>query len=467
MKKKICFIFIAALAQQVYADGTPVVNANDTYINSRNFLQNPYGALTSGGGTQTLIESQVATQNVWEKWFSDGTWNVWGTSAFNINNGLQPNYEYGANLFGQTGQVAGFSFGGLLTVINPFFYDQMNPPAMSAASNQFLPSTQQVTPAEAFVEYQYSNRIQADVGYIGINNSPWLGSNYYNNMAAPALTYQGAEVNVNPGGGWILSSIYFNAAQPSGQAGFDGLTLYNTGFDWGTGTALTTNSPSAGTVALGANFIGWNNNENLRIWWYDFDNYTNLFYADNSVKFVVNKDLSFNVAGQGGFQRADVVNTLQNNGLGNPGAIFYGAQVGFTYKWFGLNLAFNDSSGDANSFGQGAIISPYTYGVALDPLYTTPYMQGLVDRASGGQAYKITPSFTFLDGNLSITPAFTALQTTAITSSTEYDMVVSYSIPQVKGLSVFGAYAYQDQPYTTATPSGSSYTTQVFVSYLY
>ena len=94
-------------------------------------------------------------------------------------------------------------------------------------------------------------------------------------------------------------------------------------------------------------------------------------------------------------------------------------------------------------------------------------MQGLVDRASGGQAYKISPSFTFLDGNLSIAPSYTNLQTTAVNSTAEYDLVASYSIPQVKGLTVFAAYAYQAAPFSATTPSGDSYTTQAFISYLY
>lgn len=467
MRKKLYPLFLAAVVPLVYADDTTIVNANTTYINPRNFLENPYGGLTSFGGTQTLVESHVANQNIMEKWFADGTWNVWGTSSFNINSGLQPNYEYGANIFGQTGQVAGFSFGGLLTVINPWFSDQMNPAPGSPASNQFLPSTQEITPAEAFVEYQYSNRVQVDAGYIGINNSPWLGSNYYNNMAAPALTYQGAMANINPGGGWLLTAIYFNAAQPSGKQGFDGLTLYNTGFDWGSGTALTNNTPSNFTASMGANYLAWDNNENLRLWWYEFDNYGTLYYADNTVKLPVNKDLTFTIAAQAGREQATTINTISNNGLGTPGSTFYGLQGGFTYDWFGLNLGFNSVMGDNSSFGQGAIISPYTYGVALDPLYTTPYMQGLVDRASGGYGYKVTPSFTFLDGNLSFSPAYTNLQTTAVASSQEYDFTASYSPSHIKGLTIFAVYAYQEVPFTASTPSGSSYTTQLFISYLY
>ena len=72
----------------------------------------------------------------------------------------------------------------------------------------------------------------------------------------------------------------------------------------------------------------------------------------------------------------DAVNTLSSNGLGTPGSTFYCIQGGINYKWFGLNLAFNDAFGASDTFGQGAIVSPYTYGVALDPLFTTPYMQG-------------------------------------------------------------------------------------------
>ena len=447
-------------------ESTPV-NSNDKYISPQAFIQNPYNSLTSFGGTQTLTAGQMAQQNLMEKLFADGTWNVWANSGIETNNGLQPNYEYGANIFGQTGAVAGFALGGVLTIMNPYGTPKLNPPAQSPAANQFLTSSRQVTPSEAYLEYQYSNRVQADIGYIGINNSPWLANNYYNNMSAPGITYQGALINVDPGGGWLLTALAFNAAQAIGQTGFNGMTLYNSGFDFATGTANTISKSSAGTVALGGNYSGWNNNYNLRLWAYQFDDYANLVYADSSIKFTPTANLSFNLAAQGGTEAGDKTNVFTSSGYGNVSSTFFGVQGGLNYQWFGLNLAYNNVFGPQNAYGGGGIASPYTYNMSVDPLYTTPYMQGLVDRGSAGSAYKISPAFTFLNGNLSFTPAITYLDTTAMAPSTEYDFQLSYTIPQIKGLNLFAVYAIQDVPYTNSTPNGGSYTAQFFASYLY
>ena len=457
----------AALAVADGSESAALANINDKYIAPHAYIQNPYNSLTSSGGTQIVTESQIASQNLIEQWFADGTWNVWGNTSVETNNGMQPNYQYGANIFGQTGQVAGFSFGGVMTIMNPYITPNINPANQSLAANQFLTSSRQVTPTEAFVEYQYANTFQADVGYIGITNSPWLASNYYNNMAAPGITYQGALFNIDPGGGWLITALAFNAAQSIGQTGFDGMTLYNSGFDWATGTANLIGMPSRGTVALGGNYSGWNNNYNLRLWAYQFNDYANLVYADNSIKFTPTENLSFNLAAQGGSEAGDKMNTITASGYGNVASTFFGVQGGINYNWFGLNLAYNNVFGPQNSYGGGGIISPYTYNMAVDPLYTTPYMQGLIDRGSAGTAFKVSPSFTFLNGNLSFTPSFTSLNTTAVAPSSEYDFLVSYTVPQIKGLNLFAVYAIQDMPYTLSTPNGGSYTAQFFASYLY
>lgn len=481
MKKLIYSLVIMAINQQIFADGTEsapaaVVNTNDTYISRYAYIQNPWISSTSAGGTQNISESQLATQNVAEKWFADGTWNFWGTaSAQYVGAGAGfPNYAYGGSFFAQTGQVAGFSFGGAMAIINPFFATNMN--GYNTNASPFLPSDKQVNPTEAFVEYQYSNIVQVDLGLIGINNSPWLSQNYYSNMMSVPASYQGALVNVDAGGGWLLTALAFNAAQGISETGFTGLTWYNKGYDYAGGAIAnnTTTGTSAGTVAVGANYVAWNNQYNLRLWGYEFENYGELFYLDNSIKFKPTANLAFNIAAQGGTNNsngsignANGTNALTDAGYGQISSNFAGIQGGLSYKWFSLNLSYNNVWGNQTAYGSGAIVSPYTYGMATDPLYTTPYMAGLVDMGTAGSAYKINPSFNFLDSNLSIAPAFTTFQAALPqwNGTNEYDLIVSYSIPQVKGLNLFGAYAYQQVP--LANPSGNNYVTQLFVSYLY
>ncbi|TXI91370.1 MAG: hypothetical protein E6Q33_10540, partial [Neisseriales bacterium] len=75
------------------------------YIFRGNYIQNPYIGMPSGGGTQNISESEFTRDNVAQKWFTDGTWNVFGAASYVNQNGAN-NYGYAVNIFGQTGQVA-------------------------------------------------------------------------------------------------------------------------------------------------------------------------------------------------------------------------------------------------------------------------------------------------------------------------------------------------------------------------
>lgn len=480
--KKLLWLILASNIMYVYADNSEsaaVVNTNAKYIAPNNYLQNPYGTLTSKGGTQIISESQAMSQNFAEHVFADGTWNVMTGAAggyMGTGSGAGGNHSigYGADLFGQTGSVAGFSLGGLFSIANPFYSKAINGDVsgqnQSGANFNFLPANKQIALSEGYLEYQYSNIVQADIGYIGINNSPWLTGNYYNNILTPGANYQGALINVYPGGGWLLTGLAFNAAQFVGNTGFTPGTFYNTGVDYSSGSIVNKlDEYSNGTAALGANYVGWNNQYNLRLWGYQFQNYGTLLYADNSIKFQPSKALAFNIAAQAGTdnQIGDGSNAMTNDNLGQISSNFIGLQGGFSYDWFSLNIGYNNVWGPSGAYGNGAIVTPYTYGFATDPLYTTPYMAGLNDLGTSGQAYKFSPAFTFLDGNLSIAPAFTTFitPTPEWNGANEYDFVVTYNLPQVKGLTLFGAFAYQQVP--EANQNGSTNMTQLFISYLY
>lgn len=472
-------LIITLLSHQIFADtseSTPaVVNTNDTYINQNAYIQNPWITATSAGGTQNISESQTINQNFAERLFADGTWNFFGTASAQYTGAGAgfPSYAYGGSFFAQTGQVAGFSFGGAVAIINPLFVSNLN--GYNTNLSPFLPSNEQVAPTEAFVEYQYRNIVQVDAGLIGINNSPWLSMNYYNNMMSVPASYQGVLLNVDPGAGWLLTALAFNGAQGISETGFTNLTWYNKGYDYSGGSIAnnTTSETSNGTVSLGANYLAWNNQYNLRLWAYEFENYGELFYADNSIKFKPTTNLAFNIAAQGGTNNngilgaADGTNAFTNAGLGEISSNFAGLQTGLSYEWFSINFGYNNVWGNQNAYGSGAIVTPYTYGMATDPLYTTPYMAGLADLGTAGTAYKVSPSFNFLDNNLSIAPAFTTFNTALAewNGTNEYDFLVTYSIPQIKGLTIFGVYAYQQVPQVNT--SGDTYITQLFVSYLY
>lgn len=288
---------------------------------------------------------------------------------------------------------------------------------------------------------------------------------------SPGTTYQGLLVNMYPGGGWLLTALTFNGAQIVSETGFTPYTFYNKGYDYLGGTIVNNNPSvtSSGTAALGANYTGWNNQYNLRIWGYQFNNYGTLLYADNSIKFQPSKALSFSLAAQAGTdnQLANGSNAMTNDSLGQISSNFVGLQGGVNYDWFGFSIGYNNVWGPNSAYGNGAIVTPYTYGFATDPLYSTPYMSGLADLGTAGSAYKLSPSFTFLDGCLSFSTAYTIFNTSIAewNGTQEYDFTATYNIPQIRGLTLFGVYAYQQVPDINA--GGNSYITQIYISYLY
>ncbi|MEN9946092.1 MAG: hypothetical protein RLZZ293_478 [Pseudomonadota bacterium] len=471
--RKIIAISLTSLIKLSYANESESVilmlNNNDNYIQTYNYWQNPWHDLTKSQVNSPSDLEDLTQQNIMQRLFNNGIWNLWtAVSAQYTGAGAGfPSYGYGTSLFAQTGQIGGFSAGGMFELINPIAANNLN--GSNKNSAPFLPAKQQITPSEAFLEYQYNHIVQVDAGLIAINNSPWLSQNYYDNMLTAGATYQGLAINIAPGNGWLLSVIGFNAAQGISETGFTGLTWYNKGYDYAGGLINNnnTNETSNGTIAIGANYSAWDNLYNLRMWGYNFANYGQLLYADTSLKLPINQIINFTLAAQGGTNNnfTNSNTALNNAGYGGINSNFLGIQGGFNYDWMGLNVAYNNIWG--SGFGSGAIVSPFTFGMATDPLYTTPYMAGLVDLATAGSAYKISPNLNFLSGNLTISPAFTSFSTANSQSNgtKEYDLTVSYNITQIKGLTLFVAYAYQQVP--QANPNNSSYVSQFFASYLY
>lgn len=446
------------------------INVNDTYIKDQSYLQNPFRSLTMGGGTQYVTPEQKESQNFAGHLFTDGTWNIYGFSGIQANDGKPTNYNVSSTLFGQTGSVGGFSLGGAFVLGNPFIQNE------NAGSGYppyvFMTSEQYNALSEAYLEYQYDHLFQADIGYIGINNSPWLAGSYYSDQSS-AVTYQGALFNINPGAGWLITALAFNGANYPGYNGFTGNTLYNPGSIQGIPTGI--NQGSNGSFALGASYYTPDNLYNVRAWGYQFDNYASLVYADSSLKMPIDDKTNtyFTVALQGGTEWGNSSNAITNAGLGNINSNFAGAQAAFNYDWFNLTVGYENAWGPSGAYGNGAIVSPYTYNENVDPMFANNWMTSLVQQGSAGQMYIITPTFSFLDGALSVAPAYSqVLNTASAAPLTEFDLVLNYKVKQIPGLKFFGVYGYQwiDQftgPTGSVAPATNNWTTLFMTEYLY
>ncbi|MFN8770964.1 MAG: hypothetical protein ACK5Z5_04335 [Neisseriaceae bacterium] len=439
-----------------------IISQNDQIIQQL-YVQNPYLGMPSGSDTHKINEKTMKESGVLEKLLYNGNWNIYLGASYINQNGAD-NYGYGTNLYGQTGQLFGFSVGGLITIMNPFFSNQLHP-SDPLYQSQTLPVSRQVTPQELFAQYQYRNIFQIDAGWIAISNSPWM--TYYQNNALNLMTYQGVIINLNPGYGWTLTGFAINGAQFPGQNNFSQQTMYNYMPDYATATPNIGNLTSNGTIAMGASWNNSNNNLNFRIWGYQFEGYSNLLYADTTLKLPLNKDFAFTLNLQGALQGSNSNgNILNSNDYGDSvNSNMLGIQLEIDYKIVGLQLAYNNIWGPNNGYYNGNIISPYTYQIATDPLYTTGWMIGMIEK-SAGQAYKIATPLNLLNNQLTIIPSYQYYSTTAIPASSEYDLQISYNIPKIKGLTVFAGYGYTIQPGENNSNT-DNYQAQLMFNYLY
>lgn len=425
-------------------------NPNAGSIGRYNYFQNPYGWMMSGGGTLVLTESQIEAQNNWEKLFAGGTYNVFAGATYNQWDGTYASSgkSYGSNIFGQTGQLNGFSIGGVVSIMNPVgqLNDIVNPTTYyNRYSSGYIPTFNSITLPETFIEYQYQNIVNVDLGYIAFDNSPWLAGNMYTNMLTVPTTYQGIGVNVYAGSGWLLSALAFNGAQFGAQQGFTG----NTNYSWLTMNPGYNNN-SNGTVSVGANYSSNDNNYNMRLWGYQFDNYGTLLYGDTGLTLPVNGQLSFNLSAQFGsdqqwFQSNNAISQSVNGG--NIQSYVAGVKAGMTYDLFQLNLSANTMWGPNGSYSGGAFVSPYTQSLQVDPMYSEAWSYNQVTSGEAGNMYKIAGQFALgsWGTNLIFQPNFIYVSNNNVTSNglQELDLVLNYPIPQLRGLYIFGVYAQQ------------------------
>ena len=475
MNKTKIYAFLGLLLGSEFTFADTIVNANQTFINPNSYYENPYGNIPSGGDTQYLIESQTANHSLLEKLFNDGTWNVFTAATATYNGIIQPKnsaqnnmtYGYGTSLFGQTGRIGGFSFGGLITVDNPFFNSQIN--GWRQNQGPWM-TTKQLTQLNGlYVEYQYSNRVQVDAGWISINNSPWLSPAATLNNMNPAATYQGAIVNVNPGGGWLLTVLGFNAAQLGGATGMSGYTFYNAQSNGPLPNGE--NYSSNNTVAIGGNYKALDNNYELRLWGYNYDNYGSLLYADSKLNLDLTDKLSLMMALQAGTNNSNLnggTNAFTNYQNQTISSNFAGAMLQVGYDWAKLGFAYNNIWGAQDSYGQGALVAPYNTNINNDPLFAEAWMYNMTNSKASGTGSKVYSRFTFLDGNLWIMPVYGRYTSSnPIWNGTqEYDVQFGYSIPQIRGLSIFNILAYQLLP--GANPNATAnLLDQIYITYTY
>lgn len=465
MSKKISqtlfFLIIGAVPSYSFAD--------IDYISNNNYLMNPYMGTPSGGGTSSISQSQLSDNGFFKNLFTTGTYNVLGAVSYGTLNSNH-NFGYGVNIFAQTGTVAGLSVGGNLAIANPFFANRINPDNNTPNDSfQFLPTNQVIVPNELFIEYKIPNLFQIDAGWIYID-TPWLSSSDSLTLVEP--TFQGILTNFQVNENVYITAFALNGYMPISSNYFSGLTLYNTKYDYATATPNIFDTPSSGSFAVGVQY-GKSSNWKSQLWVYQFNNYANMIYGDSAYKLNINDNLNMTFSAQAGTQGTELYpytnNVFAHAGYGAPQSNLLGLKYDFNYRWFEISASYNLVAGrnHHNSYEGGGLISPYTYQLASDPLYTTSTLGGLVEK-SAGQAFKITPAINLFDGNLVISSSYAKYFTNVAPNSQEIDLTLTYAptISGLKGLSFDAYFGFLRQDSTLRTNNNVQFL-QLFASYLY
>ncbi len=464
--KNLWLLFILLLNSSVAA-------VADDYISVNNYIQNPYNNQISAGGRNFVTESDIQNKGLWEQFFTNGTYNAVGLASWAVLNVPNNNYAYGANLFMQSGHVDGFALGGMLEVVNPFLqpgYRYLS----GDISYALLPNQQVVTPSELYLEYQLPNHVQVDGGWIFLE-TPWMNS--YDDAMLVSGTFQGVLVNYQMTDNWRLTAIGTNAYQEMGSNSFNQDTMYNSSYG-----NFVTRSPSTGLQQVIPNGYGSDGSlafgaiykpsadYNLNLWGYSFSEYANTLYADSNYQVHLNSNNKFNFGVQVGNQNTwGMANTVPELvGYGGVNSYLGGAKIAYSYdEWFKAELSYDGMYGQQSSFYGGGFISPYTFTIVNDPLYTSGLGAGLIEQGAGN-SWRAATTFRPIpeDSHTKIEIAYEQFNT--VSPMQEWDLDIKW-VPEgaPRGLIIHWEADYGIAPSSDLVNGGDFFFMQTILSYNY
>jgi len=406
----------------------------NSYISPYNYTQDPiaYNMGTSSvagpNGTYQVGLSQISTTNI------------------NLNSQNAARFDETVEAWGQTQRWGGFALGGALQ--SGVIMEQTGQPNTYGTTGIIFPT-------QAYADWEYKDAFEITGGNI-LLTTPWVnsissfpGATYANQNN----TFQGVTANLQVMPNLLLTGFRVFSYLQFPDNGFSSTTLYNT-----MGGPLQNMGSTSTPGATGAGAT-WNPSSNytLNAWFYQFYDYADMWYADNNYHLPLSTATSFDFGVQALTQNANgssiPANTLapgsstQNLGgvSGNAVGMKFAVNVGHNT----VTLAYNNVFGANGSYLNGGIVTPYTFGLETDPLYTTPALNSIAELGSGS-AYLIKDSMSFLDNSLKASLAFSQffvnqVYATQANQITEYDAALQYTIPNTT-LNFWSRLVYVSQP---------------------
>lgn len=438
-------------AAAVAAEEAEIDRLKNAYISPYNYLQDP---IAYNMGTSSVAAGANGT-------FHIGVSSV-NSASVRLNSQNFSVFSETGEVWGQTERWGGLALGGTLS--GSATAEQVGQPNTYATTGLLIPS-------QAYLDWQYKDILDITGGNVILTN-PWVNSisNYpgatYANSNAP---FQALQANIQVNKNLLLTGFRAFTYQQYPNNWFNYETLYNTSGDY-QGLAQT-----PGATGVGAT---WNptNNYNFNLWYYNFIGQADMWYFDNHYHQSISKNVSMdfgiqllNQTSSGDVFTSSTYQTIQGQIAQTPGVAgnAVGAEWAINTGNNTLLLAYNNVFGTPGSLLNGGIITPYTYGLETDPLYTTPALSSIAELGSGS-AYLIKDTMHFLDNSLKASLAFAQFYVNQVAAwqpglQTEYDAALQYTVPKTN-LNIWTRVVYID---TSQNAGGSFWQPRLIVNWTY
>jgi hypothetical protein len=173
------------------------------------------------------------------------------------------------------------------------------------------------------------------------------------------------------------------------------------------------------------------------LWYYKFYNLANLVYDDTRYTFKKIYGTTPYLGAQALREWGDGSNILAPYTTGPANSLGFGFLTGLTLKQADFSLAYNKIPANQHAFESGSVLSPYTTGYQVDPLYTTSMLTSLVE-VSSGQAMKLKASYNTQNKNWLFSVSYAKYFIQPISSNLgEVDLDAGYTFQgRLKGFSI-------------------------------
>lgn len=421
-------------SQAEIGEDIDIKTLKNSYISPYNYTQDPIAynmgisSVASPTGTYHVGLSQIDTTNI------------------NLTGQNSASFVATVEAWGQTERFSGFALGGALQ--SGAVAKQTGQPNTFGATGIFFPT-------QSYLDYEYKDVFEVTGGSI-LLTTPWVnsissfpGATYANQ----SNTFQGISSNIQVLPSLLLSGFrVFNYLQYPDN-GFANTTLYNT-----MGGVMSNIGSTQTPGALGVGGV-WTPSKNytLNAWFYQFYDYADMWYADNSYHVPLSTNVSMDFALQALTQSANgssipastLMPSSNSQSLGGASGNAVGVKWAINVAHNTITFAYNNLFGASGSYLNGGIVTPYTYGLETDPLYTTPALTSIAELGSGS-AYLIKDSMSFFNNSLKASLAFSQFFVNQVYATqpgqvTEYDAALQYTIPKTN-LNFWSRLVYVSQP---------------------